>query len=351
MIREILFVFAVLVLVASAAFFITENQNIDQITKQTIITATTSLANIGDTGGLTSFNLKEVRPPEIILYAVGDIMLDRGVGYMVDKYGDGNYKFPFLRIADQLQQADILFGNLEGPISENGTRVGSIYSFRFKPRVASALAWAGFDVLSLANNHLLDYQAVALKDTMQLLNEQSIIYVGAGTSSEEAFGLKIKQVNGVKIGFLAYQNLGPIAWQAGTDKIGIAWIDKSSFSHIQSYIQSIREQIDVLVVSLHAGAEYQPEPNSFQKDFARAVIDAGADLVLGHHPHVIQPVEQYKHGWIAYSLGNFIFDQGFSEETMQGLLLKVIIKNKKITQVTPHLVQLNQFFQPTLDTQ
>ncbi len=346
MIREFLFVFIILIVVAFAAFFITDNQE-----GSPSLSSIQPLAQVSKVLPTMQEDNSSIINTTTTLYAVGDIMLGRGVEYMVDKYGEGDFKFPFLKIANELQQADILFGNLEGPISENGERVGSIYSFQFKPEVANVLTWTGFDVLSLANNHMLDYQAVALQDTMQFLKEQGIMYVGAGTSSEEAFNIKIKQVNGVKIGFLAYQNLGPVAWQAGTNKIGMAWINKGSFLNIQKYIQEIREQVDILVVSLHAGAEYQEEPNSFQTGFAKVVIDAGADLVLGHHPHVAQPVERYKHGWIAYSLGNFIFDQGFSEETMQGLLLKVFINNqtKAIKKVIPTTVKMNQFFQPKLD--
>ncbi len=332
MIRETLFIFIVLVLVASAVFF-----TVEQITPT---------ANIL---GQPSSETRAALVSTTTLYAVGDIMMGRGVEYMINKYGEGDFKFPFLKIADDLQQADLLFGNLEGPISENGEKVGSIYSFQFKPIVASVLAWAGFDVLSLANNHMLDYQAIALQDTMRLLSEQGIEYIGAGTSSGEAFGIKIKQVNGVKIGFLAYQNLGPIAWQAGSNKTGMAWINKDSFPNVENYIKGIRGQVDILVISLHAGAEYQPEPNSFQTGFAKTVIDAGADLVLGHHPHVTQPVEQYKHGWIAYSLGNFVFDQGFSEETMQGMLLEVAIQDKTIKKVIPRTIRMNQFFQPGIE--
>jgi len=288
---------------------------------------------------------QEAQP--IILMAVGDIMLDRGVKYMIDKYGKGDFSFPFLEVKDYLSKADILFGNLEGPISSRGVQVGSIYSFRFSPTSTLALKNAGFDVLSIANNHMLDYQAIALGDTMANLQKAGIDYVGAGNNETEAFSLKIKEIQGVKIGFLGFENIGPANWKAGADKIGMAWIGWD-FTKIKEIISQSKSQVDILAVSLHAGVEYQPLPDDFQKAFAQMAIDAGADLIIGHHPHVIEPLEKYNNGWIAYSLGNFVFDQYFSKETMEGGILKVEIVDKKISNISLQKVKLNKYYQPEL---
>ena len=297
-------------------------------------------ANIG------KITKKEVQP--IVLMAVGDIMLDRGVKYMVDKYGAGDFNFSFLKIKDYLNSADLLFGNLEGPISDKGLRVGSIYSFRFSPTTTLALKEAGFNFLSIANNHMLDYQAVALGDTMTNLSQAGIDYVGAGFNKEEAFGLKTKEIQGVKIGFLGFENLGPSAWMAGDNKTGMAWIGWGDFEKVKEIIKKSKPQVDILVVSLHAGVEYQPLPDDFQKEFSKMAIDSGANLIIGHHSHVIQLLEKYNNGWIAYSLGNFIFDQYFSKATMEGGLLKVEIVNKKIKNVILEKVKLNKYYQPAL---
>lgn len=104
----------------------------------------------------------------------------------------------------------------------------------------------------------------------------------------------------------------------------------------------------MVIVSFHFGEEYQSKSNSIQKFWAKLAIDSGADLVIGHHPHVIQEIEKYKGKYIAYSLGNFVFDQGFSQETMRGLLLKVIIENGKIKEVIPIEIKINKFFQPEI---
>jgi len=286
---------------------------------------------------------------EINLFFVGDIMLGRGVEYMINKQGKGDFKFSFLKIASELQKSDILFANLEGPISDRGVRVGSIYSFRFKPEAVDGLVYGGFDILSLANNHMLDYQRIALEDTMNILKENNIDYVGAGFNKEEAFSLKIKEIKNTKIGFLAYTNLGPENWKAGEKNSGMAWISENDIGEIAEDIKKSKKEVDVLIISLHAGEEYEENPTSFQTSFAMNCIENGADLVVGHHSHVVQKIERYNDGWIAYSLGNFIFDQGFSEETMKSIILKVAIKDKKIKEISSENIRINEYFQPDFD--
>ncbi|GAI32152.1 unnamed protein product, partial [marine sediment metagenome] len=215
---------------------------------------------------------------EINLFLIGDIMLDRGVEYMINKEGKGDFRFPFLKIADELKKSDILFANLEGPISDKGIKVGSIYSFRFNPKAVEGLIYAGFDVLSLANNHMFDYQRIALEDTMRILEENNIDYIGAGFNKEEAFSLKIKEIKNTKIGFLAYTNLGPENWKAGEKNPGVAWISENDIGEVVEYIKKAKEKVDVLIISLHAGEEYSKEPNLFQVSFAKICIDNGADL-------------------------------------------------------------------------
>jgi len=285
---------------------------------------------------------------QIKLVLVGDIMLERGVKHMMDKYGSGDYKFPFLEIADYLKEADVVFANLEGPISDKGTKVGSIYSFRNDPEAIEGLEFAGFNVISLANNHAFDYGRQALEDSLTWLNDAGIDYVGAGFSENQAYSPVIKEIKDTKIAFLAYTNLGPETWRASGDNSGIAWVDESDFERIGEEIKSAKEESDVLVVSLHAGEEYQETPTQFQIDFAKMAIESGADLVIGHHPHVVQLDGTYLKGYIFYSLGNFIFDQNFSEETMRSESAEVIIENKKIEGIDTREIRINEYFQPEL---
>jgi len=283
---------------------------------------------------------------------VGDIMLDRGVEYMINKETKGDFRFPFLKIAEELNSADLLIGNLEGPISDKGKKVGSIYSFRMNPEAIKGLNYAGFDVLLLANNHAFDYGRAALEDTLKRLKEAGISYSGAGFDKNEAFSPLIKEVRGIKIAFLNYTNLGSNYWAAGEKSSGIAWISEDNIEEIKKYIEKAKEQSDFLIVFLHAGDEYKADPSSFQTVFARAAIDAGADLVVEHHPHVVQKSEEYENKKIFYSLGNFIFDQDFSKETMTGQILKLSLYNSsstiRIKEILPLTVKLNEFFQPEI---
>jgi len=289
---------------------------------------------------------KEFKDSEIIIFAVGDIMIDRGVEYMIEKEGKGDFKFPFLKIAEDLKEGDILFGNLEGPISTQGRRVGSIYSFRMNPKAIEGLKYASFNILSLANNHMFDDGRIALEDTMKVLDQAEIDYVGAGFNEEEAFSVKIKEVKNTKIGFLAYTDLGSRNWQAGEKNSGIAWISEDGIEEVKRNIKDAKKKVDVLIVSLHSGREYSSDPTAFQSEFGKACIEAGADIILGHHPHVIQKIERFQSGWIAYSLGNFVFDQSFSEETMKGLLLEIIIVSGRIKEVNSKEIEISKAFQP-----
>ncbi len=293
----------------------------------------------------------------ITLLFAGDIMLDRGVGFYARQHND--WKWPFLLVANTIQKADLAFGNLESVISDKGQNLGSIYSFRADSRAMEGLVFAGFDVLSVANNHSLDYGMDALRDSMNRLKEAGIIPIGAGETEAEAYGLTTLEVKGTKIGFLGYTNLGSPLWKAGKGP-GVAWVDQYTIEDFQNTIREAKQKSDILIVSVHFGEEYQTQPSEIQKLIAESATDAGADIVIGHHPHVGQltepegsseperPVEQYKNGWIAYSLGNFVFDQGFSKETMEGLLLEVTVKDKKITKVSPRVIHINSLFQPEL---
>jgi poly-gamma-glutamate synthesis protein (capsule biosynthesis protein) len=287
--------------------------------------------------------LKKERATTLIF--VGDIMLDRGVKGMVEKHGKGDYKFPFLKIADELKKADILFGNLESVISDKGKKIGSIYSFRADPEAIEGLKFAGFDILSVSNNHIFDYGREAMEDSFKRLKEAQIDFVGGGFNEIEAYAPVIKKINGVKIAFLAYTNLGSEYWSAKGNRSGIAWLNAEN---LEKGVKEAKENADLVIVSMHFGDEYQKKANAEQKYFAHLAIDSGADLVIGHHSHIIGEIEEYKGKYIFYSLGNFVFDQAFSKETMEGLLLKVTLENKKIKEVLPIKIEINHYFQPEI---
>ena len=288
----------------------------------------------------------EPEKPITLLFA-GDIMLDRGVKYMVDKYGQGDYGFPFLKISEEIKEADLAIANLESQISDKGEKQGSIYSFRAEPGAIEGLISAGFDILSLANNHSFDYGKEALQDSLSRLIDANISPIGAGSESQ-AFSPTIKTVDKTKFAFFAYADESPSSWKAKGESFGIASISKENLERIKQDIKLAKDLADIVIVYFHWGEEYAKEPTSEQTDFAKAVIDAGADLVVGSHPHVVQKSEIYNGHQIFYSLGNFVFDQGFSKETLEGEILEVTIQDKKIKKVSPTKIKINEFFQPEI---
>lgn len=283
-------------------------------------------------------------PKDATLLFVGDIMLSRMVELVTRAAGD--YRHPFLLLADTLRAADLVFGNLESPISARGAKAGSIYSFRASPYMMEGISFAGFDALSFANNHVWDYGRDAFLDTLEFLGEKNISPVGAGKDYAEAHAPKVLEAGDARVAFLAYTSLLPESLGKPESVPAVAFPDPQK---VKDDIARAKAQADIVVVSFHWGDEYQTKHNADQEARAHEVIDAGADLVVGHHPHVVQELEQYKNGYIAYSLGNFVFDQKFSEETMKGAMLKVTLKEKTITGAELLPIRINDSLQPDID--
>jgi poly-gamma-glutamate synthesis protein (capsule biosynthesis protein) len=242
--------------------------------------------------------------------AVGDLMLARSVGDRLLAKGPGAV---FSGVTATLGQADLRVANLECVISDQGVPQPKSYTFRAPPVAAQALAQAGFNVVGLANNHSLDYGTAALADMLSRLRVNGIAYVGAGADAEAARAPVILDRNGLHVAFLSYVNV-PVegrtafdtrSWAAGVETPGVAWADPAA---ITQDVSQARTLADVVVVLLHDGLEGHAEYSTLQQSLAHTAIDAGAALVLGSHSHVLQPVERYKGGLIAYSLGNFVFD-------------------------------------------
>jgi len=311
-------------------------------------TADTSLPAVGRREKLDStINQKQ----EIIsLLFVGDIMLSRGVAHQIEK--NNNILFSFQKSVQTTQAADITFGNLENPISARGKNQGSQYSFRADPSVVVGLSFAGFDVLSVANNHMWDWGKDALLDTQKLLTEKNIQAIGAGENEKQAGEAAIINIKGRSIAFLACTNLYPRGLWATENTPGVNACQQKEF--IES-ITEAKKKNDIVVASLHWGTEYAPHPDVWQKEFAHTLIEAGADIVAGHHPHVVQDAQIYKtkdglrEGIIFYSLGNFIFDQNFSKETTTAGIGKIVIEGSNTINAQLCFAPINVFFQPVLD--
>lgn len=279
--------------------------------------------------------IPEIVIPEITFLAVGDVMLARKLDRLISQKG---MDYPFLMTEELLGTADITFANLESPLSDQGAKIdGKGIWFRGKPENTQALTKAGFDVVSLANNHALDYDSPALLQTKELLEAVGIKTVGGGKDIGEARSPAIIEREGIKIAFLAYSEMADIIWSykhprklKATDEIpGIAPL---VVEQIIEDIGNVSGQADYVFVSLHWGVEYQDMPEVYQRDIAHQLVDAGADMILGHHPHCLQGIELYHDKLICYSLGNFVFDQNWSEKTKEGLLLSLTMNPTEILQ-------------------
>jgi poly-gamma-glutamate synthesis protein (capsule biosynthesis protein) len=261
------------------------------------------------------------------LVAVGDILLGRSLGTRMEKSGD--YAQPFRNVALLLQQADIAFGNLEGPFCGQPPYPGEGMIFRVRPRAIESLAFAGFDVLSMANNHTGDGGNACLTFTLAHLEAAGIAAAGAGANYADAHVPAIVVRNGVRFAFLGYtyaeRNDRPESRQPV-----VAGRNPAS---VRQDVAAALKVADAVIVSLHDGAEYTRRVARETSEFARAAIDSGAVLVLGHHPHVPQRVEMYKDGWIFYSLGNFVFQQYTPPETQHALLARITFAGARIERV------------------
>lgn len=278
-------------------------------------------------------------PETIKILFVGDIMLDRGVVYYSKKSaGEDINNFVFEGVKNQLLENDVVIANLEGPITGNESvsilakpDSPEIFYFTFDPSWAETLFENNIRVVDLGNNHILNFGGQGLAETKKYLAEAGVDYFGAPDYPKSV----TKEINGIKLAFVSYNEF-------------------ASYSKIEAdstieQIKQAKQKADIVVVFSHWGAEYVSEPADSIKQLARSFIDEGADLVIGSHPHVIQPVEIYKEKRIYYSLGNFIFDQYFSEETKKGLGVSVKIAKTNNT-IKLDFEEINFYTQPTGQT-
>ncbi|TLM65327.1 MAG: CapA family protein [Actinobacteria bacterium] len=278
--------------------------------------------------------------------AVGDMIFDRQVKALIHAAGG---EAPLARVAEHLAAADYTCGNLESPLSDGGTRAkGKEICFRGDPRGVAGLELAGFDAVSIANNHALDYGSEALDDTVAALDERGIAHSGAGADRDAAWAPAVTQVGSATVAYLAFSHILPPGFVANDTRAGIAQ-GRNNMDRVAAAVASAAAEYDYVIVSFHWGIEYVDDANAEQVRDARRAIDAGADLVMAHHPHVLQGVERYKNGLIAYSLGDFVFDH-YSRKTGEAFILDIELGpgGAGATAVTP--VYLDQYGRPDVVT-
>ncbi|MDA0352553.1 MAG: CapA family protein [Chloroflexi bacterium] len=238
--------------------------------------------------------------PSIMIAAVGEIMLARDV---TDQMASNGVLSPFERILPLFAGADLVIGNMEGTFTERGEPLEKEYTFRTPPAFAEGIARAGFDAVSLANNHSYDFGTIGLLDTTDALDAAGVPHFGAGADERSAYAPLFFRVGSQTVALLGSDAIGETRAALGAEP-GVAWADDRAVSAVATAAL----EADYVVVMVHAGTEYSGTPTVEQARFARALIDAGADVVIGSHPHVLQPWERYGDGLILHSLGNFVFD-------------------------------------------
>ncbi|OMF67580.1 hypothetical protein BK141_01815 [Paenibacillus sp. FSL R5-0765] len=249
---------------------------------------------------------------DVTINFVGDIQFSGKVAELLDKNG---YDYPFAKLGRLFKDDDLTIGNLETPITHGGTSAADkTYVYKSSPKALAAMASAGFDAVNLANNHILDQGVEGLVDTLTYLKEYGIAHTGAGMSRDEAYAPAYLERKGMKIALLGFSRVVPeTSWKAEGNRAGVAEAYDSTGA--VKAIQEARKKADLVIVVAHWGEERVSTPNSDQTRLAHEFVDAGADLVIGGHPHVLQGLEYYKGKWIAYSTGNFIFSRSTTEET------------------------------------
>jgi poly-gamma-glutamate synthesis protein (capsule biosynthesis protein) len=266
----------------------------------------------------------------VSVLAVGDVMLGRGVSAEPDPWGD---------VAGWLQVADLTLGNLEATLVDGGsarqapTGEAQPILLSASPAAAHSLRQAGFDILGLANNHSLDYGVIGLEETIAHLQQAGLETVGS-TTEDEAIAPLLHEENGVRLAFLAF-NAVPDPHPQQTCPPGKPCSPQPAHwdpVEAAAAIASTKARVDAVIVSVHWGFEYEPWQDPSQEKAARIMLEAGADLIIGHHPHVVQAIAVNGDTVTAYSLGNFVFDQG-ADDTRQGLALRAFFDEDSLRAV------------------
>jgi poly-gamma-glutamate capsule biosynthesis protein CapA/YwtB (metallophosphatase superfamily) len=265
--------------------------------------------------------------PPVRVVSGGDVMTDRVVTSYIDSHG---VDAVLDDLAPQFKKGDAAWVNVESPLSDLGRPTpGKDYTFEGPPSMAPALARAGLNVVTMGNNHSVDYGQAALADTIKRLEKAGVQVVGAGLNDADAWtAAVVRTSSGATIGFLAWSDVLWPGYRA-TDKPGVAE-GRTEVARMKESISALAKEVDYVVVGFHWGIEYEHFPYSLQTNEAHAAIDAGADLVIGHHPHVLQGFEAYKGRLISYSLGDLVFDHQ-SIETGQTVLVDAVLTPDGVT--------------------
>jgi len=270
---------------------------------------------------VTNTKILGITNQEIEIILVGDTMLGRTVmATSLDKKKDPNY--PFLQVAGTLKSADLVFANLENPfVTDCPWRYDGLI-FCADPRMAEGLNFVNINVVTLANNHSRNYGQKGLDETTKILGAKGISYTGLNN-------LVIKEVKGTKFGFLGFE-----------------FVDKQPAETDYKLVSDSDKKVDILIVGVHWGVEYKSTASAKQKEIAKKLVENGADVIAGHHPHWVQEMEYIDNKPVYYSLGNFVFDQMWSQKTREGLAIKLTFKDGRIVKEEKLPIFMRNWSQP-----
>lgn len=260
---------------------------------------------------------------EIVVVVAGDVFLGARAAPYIKANG---VLYPFEPTVDILRGADLALANLEGPLTGySDIYMEKEYLLKAPPSFAAGLKEASIDVLTLANNHMMDYGVQGLEDTLRTLDKVGIAYTGAGLSLAEARRPAVVEVKGARVAVLSYSKTFPKEFYARGGTRARAGTAPGYESFISSDVSRAASEADIVIVAFHWGGERVKLPRPYQQKLGRLAIDSGAQLVIGHHPHVVQGVEEYNGGLIVYSLGNYVF--GFySSPSTEGMMVRVVFE-------------------------
>lgn len=280
-----------------------------------------------DVAEKTVYAVKATTTVPIRITFAGDLMMDWSVKTTINKKG---VDYPFQQVKKEVSKSDFAVVNLETAVTTKTNKYPKEYNFKSNPSALQGVKNAGFDMVSLANNHSMDFRQEGFIDTMNALKKYQLPYIGAGFNSKEAYTAKTYTIKGKKVTFLGFSKVLPDKnWVAQSNRAGIA--DGYNLSLITSTIKKSKVNSDYLFVYMHWGVERSKRPEAFQRTWAKKMIDAGADAVIGSHSHVLQGFEYYKGKPIAYSLGNFLFPNYVTGDKAQTGLLHIDINQNKLT--------------------
>ena len=254
---------------------------------------------------------RDLQPPlaTVRLVAVGDILMHQDVK-MAEAQTSGGFPALWADLVPLFQGADLAFGNLETPVAPTSGRPGRPFQFNAPAELPAALRASGFTVLSTANNHAFDQGRRGVVETLARLRQEKLTAIGSGEDRPHAEALQILERNGLKVAFLGFTDIFNLNLDR---KATEPWVRPLDLEPALAAVRDARSRADIVVVSIHWGNEYQHSPTKRQRDIARKLVAAGCDLLLGHHPHVLQPIELMtvdgRRALVAYSLGNFISNQ------------------------------------------